>query len=143
MLGKLVDTIVVKAIHNKMIRDGISQKIIDATFLSVETQSQEGTVRYFIISNYNAETQTGKFPVAVFIEEGRRAYLVTAPDPTEDRPNPHLRYTDKSTGDVKFRKSVKIPRYDARKYVGETIQELASTVQQQFDDATIKFLTGN
>lgn len=142
-LRKLIDDNVVKTIHNKMRRDGISEKIIASTFLSVEFDRKARSIKYFIISNYNADTATGgKFPVAIFIEEGRRAYLVEAPEPTADRPNPHLKFEGKDGNEV-FRKSVKIPRFSARKYVQETIQEQKAFVQTLFNDAQNQWFTDN
>ena len=142
-LRRLIDDNIVKTIHNKMRGDGISEKIIASTFLSVETDRKARTIRYFVISNYNADTATGgKFPVAIFIEEGRRAYLVEAPEPTDDRPNPHLGPIE-GDGGTFWLKKAKIPRYTARKYVEETIQEQKAFVQGLFNDAQNQWLADN
>jgi len=141
-LRALLEDQLIKVIHQKMRADGIDQKIIDATFLSVETERFTGTIRYYVISNYNVDTENGKFPVAVFIEEGRRAYIINAPEPTSERPNPHLKFEDKE-GRTQFRKSVRIPRFIARKYVENTIQERAQIIQSLFTDAQKQFLSNN
>lgn len=142
-LRKLIEDNVIKVIHNKMRRDGISEKIIAATFLSVETDRKARTIRYFILSNYNATTATGdKFPVAIFIEEGRRAYLVEAPEPTEARPRPHLGPID-IDGNEFWLKQAKIPSYAARRYVRETITENKPFIQALFGDAQKQWLADN
>jgi len=141
-LKKIIDDTLIRTIHNKMRRDGRSEKIIAATFLFAERRQGTGIITYFVISNYNADTGDGKFPVAIFIEEGRRAYIVSAPPPTTDRSNPHLRFETKE-GEIKFRKSVKIPRFIAKKYIEETIQEMAPILQDRFEQAQRQWLAEN
>lgn len=141
-IKRLVNDNIIKSIHDKMRSDGISNKIIDSTFLSTEKEKTSGTIRYYVISNYNADTPNGKFPVAVFIEEGRKAYIVNAPLPTPDRPNPHLKYKTKD-GKTRFGKKSKIPRYVGRKYVEETIQEQAQFVQKLFNEEQNRWLQDN
>lgn len=142
-LRKIINENIITVIHNKMRRDGISEKIIETTFLSIEQDRKKRSIRYYVVSNYNADTKTGgKFPVAIFIEEGRRAYIVEAPEPTDDRPNPHLGPIDKE-GVPPFLKRAKIPRFTARKYVQETIQEQKQFIQGIYNDAQNQWLADN
>lgn len=142
-LKKVLNETMINPIHNKMRTAGLSYKIIDATFLSSEHDRSTRTIRYYVISNYNATTKKGdKFPVAIFIEDGRKAYIINAPEPTEARPNPHLKFEDKE-GQTKFRKSVKIPRYIPKKFIQDTIQQNVSLAQEAFNDAQNKWLNEN
>lgn len=140
-LKKILNENIVDVIHRKMKNINLDQKIIDATFLATETVKKPRGISYFVVSDYNAEKPDGgKFPVAVFIEDGRRAYIVDAPEPTEERPNPHLKFEGKDGEDV-FRKSVKIPRYVARKFVRDTIKEQLPFVQGIWNQAQDDWLS--
>lgn len=140
-LRKIIIENIVDVIKRKMRNIGLSDKIIDATFLSVERRKSPSRVVYSVISNYNASVPGGdKFPVAIFIEDGRRAYVVAAPEPTEDRPNPHLKFEGKGGEDV-FRKSVKIPRFVGKKFVRDTIKEQLPSIQGFWNDAQNNWLS--
>lgn len=142
-LRKLLNENLIEVIHRKMRTDGISEKIVESTFLSVQHDRKARTIRYFVISNYNAEQANGgKFPVAIFIEEGRRAYLVEAPEPTADRPRPHLGPIKVDGGEI-FLKKAKIPRYTGRKYIQTTIQEQKPFIQGLFNDAQNQWFKDN
>lgn len=134
-LREIINTNIVEIIKNKMRNIGLSDKIINATFLSTERLKTPSRVVYSVISNYNADTPDGdKFPVAVFIEDGRRAYVVSAPEPTEERPRPHLGPIDIS-GNTFWLKKAKIPRYVGKKFVRDTIKEQLPFISGLWNDA--------
>lgn len=140
-LKKILQENIVDVIKRKMKSIGLSDKIIDATFLSAERKKTPSRVVYSVISNYNADTASGdKFPVAIFIEDGRRAYTVTAPEPTEDRPNPHLGPIEKD-GNTFWLKKAKIPRYVGKKFVRDTIKEQLPFVQGIWNDAQNEWIS--
>jgi len=134
-LTEIINTNIVDVIKRKMRSIGLSDKIINATFLSTERRKSPRRIVYSVISNYNADTPDGdKFPVAVFIEDGRRAYVVVAPDPTEDRPRPHLGPID-IAGNTFWLKEAKIPRFVGKKFVRDTIKEQLPFIQGIWNDA--------
>jgi len=140
-IRKILTENIVDVIKRKMKNIGLSDKIIDATFLSSEKLKTPSRVVYSVISNYNADTPNGdKFPVAVFIEDGRRAYVVEAPPPTEDRPRPHLGPI-KQDGNTFWLKKAKIPRYVGKKFVRDTIKEQLPFVQGIWNDAQNEWIT--
>ena len=140
-LRQIINDNIVEVIKRKMRNIGLSDKIIDATFLSTERRKSPSRIVYTVISNYNADTPDGdKFPVAVFIEDGRRAYVVMAPEPTEDRPRPHLGPID-IEGNIFWLKEAKIPRYVGKKFVRDTIKEQLPFIQGIWNDKQNEWLS--
>jgi len=87
-LTTIINEEIVDVIHNKMRANGVSQKVIDETFLDNNIMIIGNKVFFSIKSTYQ-DTDTG-FAVAVMIEDGRDAYTINAPEPTSERPRPLL-----------------------------------------------------
>ena len=97
------------------------------------------SITYSVTSDYI--TDEG-FPVAVFIEKGRKKYVILAPEPTPERPNPHLRWKPKGQGNFKYRyaKKVTIPKYNARWYVRNGVRDGRLNVQKRINKETDLFV---
>ena len=136
-LTTIINQEIVDAIHDKMRSQGISRKIIDTTFLSTTVQKSTNDIRFKIISNFVSETG---FPVAQIIEHGRRAYTIKAPEPTADRPNPHLKFI--KNGNTIFAKKVDIPELPARKIIQSTINKKIPRIQRRLNAETKRWFKG-
>ena len=135
-LTTIINEEIVDVIHNKMRANGVSQKVIDNTFLDNNIIKLGNKVFFNIKSTYK-DTDTG-FAVAVMIEDGRKAYTVKAPEPTEDRPNPHL--TPIIDGVQKFLKKADIPVFPAQNNIKTTIQQRTKKVQKRLKTETSKWV---
>ena len=94
---------------------------------------------FFTIRSTYKDSDTG-FAVAVMIENGREAYTISAPPPTEDRPRPHL--TPIIGGEQKYLKKVDIPVFPAQKNVKDTITKNIDKVQNRINKETKKWMSG-
>jgi len=135
-LTTIINEEIVDEIHNKMRANGVSQKVIDNTFLDNNIIISGNKVFFSIKSTYH-DPDTG-FAVAVMIEDGRKAYTITAPEPTADRPKPHL--TPIIDGVQKFLKKADIPVFPAQKNIENTIQQRTTTVQKKLQTQTAKWI---
>ncbi len=135
-LTTIINQEIVDVIHNKMRAKGVSQKVIDSTFLDNNIIILGNTVFFRIKSTYH-DTDTG-FNVAGMIEDGRRAYTVRAPPPTADRPKPHL--TPVIEGEQKFLKKADIPVFPAQRNIKNTIQQRTKIVQKKLQTETGKWI---
>lgn len=135
-LGELLEKHILKKIHVKMEQDGISQKVIQSTKIDAKPiRSSKQTVKWSIVSNY---TSVSGFPVAVMIEHGRRAFFVEPKEPTDDRPNPTLKFEINKA--VFFSKGHWIPAYPAKKFVFNTIRDNKKLVQRELNAKTKEFI---
>lgn len=130
-LTTILNQEIIDEIHNKMRSENISQKIIDTTFLSTQAKKSEKSIIFVVISNFVSDSG---FPVARMIENGRKAYIIKAPEPTAERPNPHL--TPIIEGQRKFFKQAKIPVMPARKIIQKTINRKTTKVQNRLNRET-------
>lgn len=135
-LTTIINEEIVDVIHNKMRANDVSQKVIDNTFLDNNIIILGNKVFFSIKSTYK-DTDTG-FAVAVMIEDGRKAYTILAPEPTEDRPNPHL--TPIIDGVQKFLKKADIPVFPAQNNIKTTIQQRTKKVQKRLKTETAKWI---
>ena len=133
-LTTILNQEIVDEIHQKMRSGGVSRKIIDTTFLSTVVQKSNNDITFKIISNFVSDTG---FPVARIVENGRRAFTINAPDPTEDRPNPHLKFI--KNGTANYVKNVNIPVKPAAKTIQNTINKKIPTVQRRLNQETKKW----
>jgi len=99
-LTTIINQEIIDVIHNKMRSKNVSQKVINQTFLDNNISILGDSIFFSIKSTY-IDTDTG-FAVAVMIEDGRESYTIKAPEPTEERPRPHL--TPIIGGEQKFLK---------------------------------------
>jgi len=137
-LTTIINQEIVDIIHNKMRSKKVSQKVINETFLDSNIIIQGNSIFFNIKSTYT-DTDTG-FAVAVMIEDGREAYTISAPEPTADRPRPHL--TPIIAGEQKFLKKVKIPVFPAQRNVKNTIKQKTKRVQKRLQIDTAKWIKG-
>jgi len=135
-LTTIINEEIIDVIHNKMRGNGVSQKVIDETFLDNNIILVENKVFFSIKSTYQ-DPDTG-FAVAVMIEDGRRAYTISAPEPTAERPRPHL--TPIINGTQKFLKKADIPVFVAQNNVKKTIQQKTKRVQKRLQTETAKWI---
>ena len=135
-LTTIINQEIVDVIHNKMRANGVSRKVIDNTFLDNNIIILGNTVFFKIKSTYQ-DPDTG-FNVAVMIEDGRRAYTIKAPEPTEDRPRPHL--TPIIGGAQKFLKKADIPVFPPQRNVKTTIEQRTKIVQKKLKTETAKWI---
>jgi len=135
-LTTIINQEIVDEIHNKMRSKGVSQKVINETFLDNNIIIL-GNSFFFTIKSTYTDTDTG-FAVAVMIEDGREAYTIKAPEPTTDRPKPHL--TPIIEGEQKFLKKVDIPVFPAQRNVKDTIEKKTKKVQKRLKTETAKWI---
>lgn len=119
----------------------VSEKIVERTYLEKRTISTSNVkgLEFYIKSDYISESG---FPVAVMIEKGRKEYDVPKfpITPTQERPNPHLKYIGKD-GEPVYRKKVKIPRKPAGNYIVDTISEKKPDVIARFNTEYAKWIS--
>ena len=137
-LVTIINQEIVDKIHKKMRSNDVSPKVIHETFLDQNVRII-GNKFFFTIKSTYQDTDTG-FAVAVMIEDGRKAYTISAPSPTEERPRPHL--TPIINGEQKFLKKVDIPVFPAQKNVKDTITQNIDKVQNKINKETKKWMSG-
>jgi len=137
-LVTIINQEIVDKIHKKMRSNGVSSKVIHETFLDQNVRII-GNKFFFKIKSTYQDTDTG-FAVAVMIEDGRKAYTISAPSPTGERPRPHL--TPIINGEQKFLKKVDIPVFPAQKNVKDTITQNIDKVQNKINKDTRKWISG-
>lgn len=137
-LVTIINQEIVDNIHEKMRSNNVSPKVIHETFLDQQVRIVENKFFFKIKSTYQ-DTDTG-FAVAVMIEDGREAYTISAPEPTAERPRPHL--TPIIDGEQKFLKEVDIPVFPAQKNVKDTIAKNIDKVQNRINKDTKKWMSG-
>lgn len=137
-LVTIINQEIVDKIHDSMRQNNVSPKVIHDTFLDPNVQILGNRFIFKIKSTYK-DTDTG-FPVAVMIENGREEYDISAPEPTEERPRPHL--TPIIGGEQKFLKKVTIPVFPEQKNVKNTIQKNIGKVQNRINKETRKWMSG-
>jgi len=135
-LTTIVNEEIVDHIHNRMRSNGVSQKVIDETFLDPNVILL-GKKFYFRIKSTYTDPDTN-FPVAVMIEEGRKAYTVKAPEPTPQRPKPRL--TPIIDGEQKYLKKADIPEFPAQRNVKSVIEKRTRIVQRRLNRETAKWI---
>lgn len=130
---RLIEEEIIDEIHRKMEAANISKKVIQTTFLDKKVIA-EGIrakhVLFFVRSTYISDTG---FPVAVFIEKGRKAYDVKA------LYKKALSWIDK-LGTRIFAEKVHIPKYVGKKFIEDTIREKRPAVQRRLDEETKKWI---
>jgi len=136
-LTTIINEEIVDEIHKKMRSNGVSPKVINETFLDPQIRIIGNKFIFRIKSTYT-DTDTG-FAVAVMIENGREAYTISAPEPTDERPRPHL--TPIIEGEQKFLKKVDIPVFPAQRNVKDTIAKNISKVQNRINKDTKKWMS--
>ena len=68
---KLLNDIMLKAIKREMRQKKFSKKIIDATYVRIDSlDTATGNIKYTIVSDYTVESKYGKYDVAKGREEG-------------------------------------------------------------------------
>lgn len=131
-IEQILNQFLIEIIKKKMADDGRSEKIIRSTRLSknpIIIKANE--LRWFIISDFKA---INGFPVAIMIEEGRRAFTIV---PVKAKA---LHWIDEDTGDHVFAKKANIPPFKARKFVEKTIREQKRAIQQKVNEETERFI---
>jgi len=136
-LTTIINQEIVDKIQNKMRANNVSRKVIDQTFLDPNVMIIGNKFIFKIKSTYQ-DPDTG-FAVAVMIENGRKEYTISAPEPTAERPRPHL--TPIIGGEQKFLKKVKIPVFPAQKNVKDTIAQNIGKVQNKINKDTRKWIS--
>jgi len=137
-LTTIINQEIIDIIHNKMRSKNVSHKVIDETFLD-NNIIIFGNNLFFSIKSTYVDPDTG-FAVAVMIEDGREAYTISAPPPTENRSRPHL--TPIIDGEQKFLKKVDIPVFPAQRNIKDTIQQRTKQVQKRLQIDTAKWIKG-
>lgn len=134
-LTTIINEEIVDKIQDRMRSKNVSQKVIDTTFLDANIIILGNSFFFRIKSIYKAENG---FAVAVMIEDGRDPYIIKAPEPTPERPRPHL--TPIIDGEQMFLKEAKIPRFTAQKNVKSTIQRRTGIVQRRLNRETKRWI---
>lgn len=131
-LHKILEEEIVQVIRDKMLIENFSPKIAESTRLAQSPRGERpGRISWTIISDY---TTLNGFPVAVMIEEGRKAYVII---PVKAQV---LHWVDKQSGEDVFASKAKIPRFRPRRFVIDTIKEKTPIVQQKINDKTEQFV---
>ncbi len=136
-LVTIINQEIVDEIHKKMRANGVSPKVIHETFLDPQVRIV-GNKFFFRIKSTYQDPDTG-FAVAVMIEKGRDTYTISAPEPTEERPRPHL--TPIIQGEQKFLKKVIIPTFLGQDNVKDTIVKNIDKVQNRINKETKKWMS--
>lgn len=136
-LVTIINQEIVDKIHQKMRSNDVSPKVIHETFLDPQVRIV-GNKFFFRIKSTYQDSDTG-FAVAVMIENGREAYTISAPEPTEERPRPHL--TPIIGGVQKYLKKVDIPVFPAQKNVKDIITKNIDKVQDRINKDTKKWMS--
>jgi len=137
-LVTIINQEIVDKIHQKMRANNVSPKVIHETFLDQQVRIV-GNKFFFKIKSTYQDTDTG-FAVAVMIEEGRETYTISAPEPTAERPRPHL--TPIINGEQKFLKKVIIPTFLPQKNVKDTITKNIDKVKNRINKDTKNWMSG-
>jgi len=131
-LEDILNQEIVSRIQTKMKSKGFSHKISDSVHIAgAPVAKNPGLIAWTIISDYKA---LDGFPVAVMIEDGRKAYTVVPLDPEG-----WLHWIAKD-GSEHFSKKSKIPRFAATKFVRDTVKERLGIVQEKVDLATQRYI---
>lgn len=72
-LTTAINQIIVDPIQDKMRKAGVSEKVIDRTYLDVQAVKEENSIVFSIKSDYVSDSG---FDVAKMIENGRKAYFI-------------------------------------------------------------------
>ena len=135
-LEKLMDDLIIKKIHYQMKQDKISKKIIESTRLDKKPyKHRKKSIVWSIVSDYRS---IDGFPVAVMIEHGRKAFFIRPKPPSDDRPRPTLKF--EIGKDTIFSKGHRIPAYQAKKYVYETVKDNRKEVKRELNRKTHEFI---
>jgi len=135
-LVTIINEEIIDEIHKKMRSNNVSPKVIHQTFLDQNTMII-GNRFFFKIRSTYIDSDTD-FPVSVMIEDGREAFTISAPEPTEERPRPHL--TPIIEGEQKFLKKVDIPVFPAQKNIKDTVNQRMDKVQDRINKETKKWM---
>ena len=74
---QLLDDIMLKAIKREMKQKGFSQKIIDSTYIRIDSLDEvTGAVNYTIVSDYTVKSKYGEYDVAKGREEGTSRHWI-------------------------------------------------------------------
>ena len=126
LLRSVAEDIVLQPIHQYMRSLGVSEKIIDGTKMTKAEMISKRKARVWIVSRYF----NGSFDVAVGRHEGtKRTFL----RPKNNRPNPHLRWWDKSKGRYLFSKGHWRKGVPRLLYVSKIIAEKKEEFPAQFN----------
>lgn len=136
-LTTIINIEIIDRIHQRMRDNNVSPKVIHETFLDSNVLIS-GNKFFFKIKSTYVDSDSG-FAVAVMIEDGREAYTISAPEPTSERPHPHL--TPIINGEQKFLKKVNIPAFPAQKNVKDTVEKYTPKVQNQINKETKKWMS--
>jgi len=132
-LHKILEEEVIQVIRDKMLIENFSPKIASSTNLAQSPRGESpGRISWTVISDYTA---INGFPVAVMIEEGRKAYVIIPVNAQV------LHWVDKQSGKDVFATKAKIPRFRPRRFVRDTIREKTPIIQQRINDKTKEFVT--
>jgi len=132
-LEKILEEEIVTVIRGKMLLEGFSIKIAESTRLAMSPiANSPGRISWTIISDYTA---INGFPVAVMIEEGRKAYVII---PVKAQA---LHWVDKKSGKDIFATKAKIPRFRPRRFVKDTVREKTPIVQERINKVTLEFVS--
>lgn len=131
-LHKILEEEVIQVIRDKMLMEDFSPKIATSTRLAQSPRGERpGRISWTVISDY---TTLNGFPVAVMIEEGRKAYVIV---PVKAQV---LHWVDKQSGEDVFASKAKIPRFRPRRFVRDTIREKTPIIQQRINDKTEQYV---
>jgi len=136
-LTTIINVEIVDKIQQRMRNNNVSLKVINETFLDPNVFII-GNLFIFKIKSTYKDSDTG-FEVAVMFEDGREAYTISSPEPTSDRPRPHL--TPIIGGEKKFLKKVEIPVFPAQKNVKIVIEKNIGRVQKRINQETKKWMS--
>lgn len=138
ILRTLAEEIIVERIHSRMRSAGFSEKIIDGTYLdNIEFVTQK-KVRLFFRSEYFAE----EYDVALGREEGTNRHFV---EPLS-LSSPFIEKPTALHGGAKwphFSKGHWVDGIPALFIVSETVQQMASSLQEEYNRQVNKWLEKN
>lgn len=128
-LTTILNEYIIDPIQDAMRNAGVSQKVIDRTYLDVHAEKTTNQIVFHIKSDYISESG---FPVAKIIENGRRAYTIV---PNKKR---FLAWLDQG----KWHKALKVemPIKEAGHYILDAILIGQPKVQQEVNIRTKEWL---
>ena len=134
---KLANDIILYTIHGKMKANNFSQKIIDGTVVSKISFTSKNTKVHFR-SVYFSDAS---FDVALARERGTKSHSIDAPEPTPERPNPHLVF--EISGKKIFAKHVEVKAIPALFIIHTTISQLREEFNRIYQKTFVDWYVAN
>ena len=134
---KLGNEMVLDQIHKKMRQNNFSEKIIDGTTIG-DIEIFRKKVKMHFKSEYFSDAG---FDVALAREKGTKDHSIDAPEPTPERPNPHLAF--EINGKKIYAKHVDVKGLPSLLIIRSTIKQVQSDFIDKYNSEFAKWYSAN